>query len=427
MINNLYQLYLKSPGVSTDTRKINPGSIFFALKGPKFDANAFAGEAIQKGAAYAVIDNRQYQKDERYIVVPDTLQALQKLANHHRNKMLIPFLAITGSNGKTTTKELISAVLRKKYKTAFTQGNLNNHIGVPLTILSIAPDTQIAIIEMGANKIGDITELCRIAEPTHGLITNIGSAHIEGFGSYEGVIRGKSELYQWLIQNEGLAFINSQNPVLSNMAKRFKEPVYYPAKGDYLYAEFVKADPYVIYKDEKGVEVRTRLVGSYNFENIAAALCIAKYFDVSSELTSQAIQEYTPSNNRSQVYRTEKNTILLDAYNANPSSMKAAIENLASMEAPHKIAVVGDMFELGAVTESEHRKIGELLKAKKFNQALLCGIAMRWAKEAYPEAQYFENKDELKKFLASQKFQNSLILVKASRGMALEELLEAIE
>jgi len=426
MINDLYSLYLESSGVSTDSRKIVPGSIFFALKGPNFDANAFAEQALENGASYAVIDDRKYKKDSRYIVVPDALKALQQLANFHRNRMLIPFLAITGSNGKTTTKELIAAVLLKKYKTAYTRGNLNNHIGTPLTILSIPTDTQVAIIEMGANKPGDIEELCKIASPTHGLITNIGAAHIEGFGSFDGVIKAKSELYHFIAQNEGTAFINSQNPVLFNLAKRFNSPVYYPAKGDFIHVEFVEADPYVTYRDENGTVVKTNLIGSYNFENIAAALCVGKYFGVPSGLANEAVGEYTPSNNRSQLYRTRDNVVLLDAYNANPSSMKAAIENLASMKSANKAAILGDMFELGEASEREHRKLGELVASKGFDKVFFCGKNMKCALEAYPQAFYFENKTELKDALKAHGLKDYLILIKASRGMALEDLLDAI-
>lgn len=427
MISDLYRLYLECSGVSTDSRKIAPGSIFFALKGPNFDANAFAEQALKNGAAYAVIDDRRYKKGSEYIMVADALKTLQNLAGYHRNKLLIPFLAITGSNGKTTTKELIAGILMKRYKTAYTRGNLNNHIGAPLTILSITHDTQVAIIEMGANKPGDIEELCKIAGPTHGLITNIGAAHIEGFGSFEGVIKAKSELYNSLIQNDGAAFINSQNPVLFNLAKRFNDPVYYPAKGDFIHVEFIKADPFVVYRDENGTAVQTNLVGAYNFENIAAALCVGKYFDIPADQANDAVREYLPSNNRSQLHRTRNNSVLLDAYNANPSSMKAAIENLDAMKSDNKAAILGDMFELGESSETEHRKLGKLIASKGFNKVFFCGENMKWASEAYPQAHYFQNKAELKEELKTLRLKDFLILIKASRGMALEDVLDAIE
>lgn len=427
MISDLYQLYLKSTGVSTDSRKINPGNLFFALKGPNFNGNEFAAAALQQGASFAVIDDPAYRIDERYFLVDDTLAVLQQLAIFHRNNIEIPVIAITGSNGKTTTKELINAVLSTGYQTLATKGNLNNHIGVPIMALSISNKTEIAIIEMGSNKIGDISELCGIAKPTHGIITNIGNAHIEGFGSFEGVIRGKSELYHYLIQHNGTAFINSQNPILSNMAKRFENPVFYPAPGDFYSCRFVNAEPYVVFEGENGNLVETNLVGAYNFENIAAALCIGKYFNIDPEKAHEAVKSYMPSNNRSQVIKTNKNTILLDAYNANPSSMKAAIENLAAMKASKKALIVGDMFELGDASEKEHSKIGKLAKEYEFDLVFFCGRNMKQAFEAYSKAYYFENKAELKEYLKNKPLEDYLVLIKASRGMAMEEILEVIE
>lgn len=426
MTEELYRLYLQATGVSTDTRKIRKGSLFFSLKGPRFNANEFAAEALEKGASYAVIDDEKYKKDNRYVVVDNSLVALQKLANYHRKRLKIPFIAITGSNGKTTTKELMLAVLRKKYKTLATEGNLNNHIGVPLTILSITQNVQVAIIEMGANKLGDISELCRIAEPTHGLITNIGRAHIEGFGSFEGVIRGKSELYDYLIRHDGKAFINSGNKILANMSKRFADPVLYPAGGNYYSCELIGVEPYVAFRDENGAEVETNLVGAYNFENVAAALCVGKYFDVSPEEANDAVKNYIPGNNRSQVYEKGNIRILLDAYNANPSSMEAALENLKTMKASKKALIAGDMFELGPAVEEEHRKIVDLAKKYQFDVALFCGKNMMAVSDAYPGAGFFETKEALKAHLKSRSFDNYLILIKASRGMALEELVDDI-
>src|SRR5688572_182955 len=279
-IDKLYRLYLESRKVSTDTRKIIPGSIFFALKGDKFNANEFTAQALDKGASFAVIDEEKHAAGEKCIVVSNVLDTLQQLAAYHRKKLTIPVIGLTGSNGKTTSKELLNAVLAKKYKTYATQGNLNNHIGVPLTLLAIDESFEMAVIEMGANHLGEIALLCSIADPTHGFITNIGKAHIGTFGGFENIIRAKSELYQHLITKGGVAFINSRSEILANMAKRFKDPVLYPLKGGYYHCELVDADPFVRVKAEKGELIQTNIIGAYNFENIAAALCIGKYFKV---------------------------------------------------------------------------------------------------------------------------------------------------
>ena len=425
-IESLYQLFLKSPNVSTDTRKIEAGSIFFALKGPSFNANAFAEEALAKGASYAVIDEPAYDKSEKTLLVKDTLVALQELAKYHRSQLLIPIIGLTGSNGKTTSKELLNAVLSKKFRTLATKGNLNNHIGVPLTILEIDKTIEVAIIEMGANHLGEIALLSSIATPTHGFITNIGKAHIGTFGGFENIIRGKSELYQHLITAEGIVFINSQNPILANMAKRFKSPVFYPAKGDYYRCELVEADPFVKIKAENGAVISTQITGGYNFENMAAALCIGKYFGVAETDANQAISEYVPGNMRSQIVRKGTNTIILDAYNANPSSMQAAIENLASMNAEKKVAIVGDMFELEEEAEGEHRSLGNLLKEKNFEAVYLCGKLSRFAKEEFPLSNYFEKKELLIEELKKNPIEQATILIKASRGIGLETVLDAL-
>lgn len=423
-INSLYELFLKCGKVSTDTRKIEPGSIFFALKGPSFNANAFAEEALTKGASYAIIDDLFYQKNEQIILVDDALITLQELAKYHRGKLRIPVIGLTGSNGKTTSKELMQAVLSKKFKTLATKGNLNNHIGVPLTILSIDTSVELAIIEMGANHVGEIAFLSSIANPTHGFITNIGKAHIGTFGGFENIIRGKSELYQHLITNSGVVFINSQNPILANMAKRFKNPIFYPAKSDFYHCELEGADPFVIVTVEDGTKITTQLVGAYNFENIATALCIGKFFEVPANKANDAIAEYVPSNMRSQIIKKNNNTIILDAYNANPSSMQAAIENLASINAAKKVAIVGDMFELEEEAEVEHRAIGKLLREKNFDKVYLCGKLMRSAKEEFIDAMYFETKELLLEELKKNKLTDAIILIKASRGIGLETILE---
>ncbi|CAN5206329.1 UDP-N-acetylmuramoyl-tripeptide--D-alanyl-D-alanine ligase [soil metagenome] len=425
-IHELYQKYLETGKVSTDTRQITSGSVFFALKGPAFNANEFALEALAKGASYAVVDEKKFAVNDRCVLVEDGLLALQNLASFHRRKLNIPFIGLTGSNGKTTSKELLSAVLSKKYKVHATKGNLNNHIGVPLTILSIEKSHEVAVIEMGANHLGEIALLSEIASPTHGFITNIGRAHIGTFGGYENIIRGKSELFQYLIEHDGTAFINSQNPLLANMAKRFKNHISYPAKHDYYHCEFLDADPFVTIQVETDETIVTQLIGAYNFENIAAALCIGKYFKVPPSQANDAVAEYVPGNMRSQVMKKGSNTILLDAYNANPSSMEAAINNLASMHAFKKVVILGDMYELEEEAEKEHISIGRILSEKGITEAYLCGPLMSAAKKSFPKARFFETREELFRELRANPIHDSLILIKASRGMALEKVLDFI-
>lgn len=425
-ISRLYQTYLQTRSVSTDTRQITPGSIFFALRGDNFNANEFAAEALEKGASVAVIDEPRYKTSERYVVVEDCLLALQALARHHRSQLEIPVIGLTGSNGKTTSKELVSAVLSRKFKTFATKGNLNNHIGVPLSILSIDDSHQMAVIEMGANHLGEIALLTSISNPTHGFITNIGKAHIGTFGGFENIIRGKSELYQHLIQSNGTVFINSQNPILSNMAKRFKAPFFYPAKGDYYHCELASADPTLIIHTEAGRMMTTQLIGAYNFENIAVALTIGKFFGVDSAVAEDAIAAYTPANMRSQVVKKGTNTILLDAYNANPSSMQAAIESLGSMKAEQKVAIVGDMFELEEEAEPEHRAIGRMLSHAKFDRVYFCGKLMKVAAHEFPQGRYFETREALMESLKKDPIQHSTVLIKASRGMGLEKIVDVL-
>ena len=420
----LYEKYLQSGKVSTDTRQITPGSVFFALKGPKFNANEFAREALEKGASYAVIDDKNFAVDERYVVVEDTLVALQELAREHRSHFSIPVIGLTGSNGKTTSKELLNAVLSKKFNTYATKGNLNNHIGVPLTILSIDSSIEVAVIEMGANHLDEIARLCRIANPTHGFITNIGRAHIGTFGGYENIVRGKSELYQHLISHDGTVFINSRDAVLHAMAKQFKAPVFYPQEGDYYHCTISGAGAFVRVRAENGEEIQTQLTGNYNFENIAVALCIGKYFQVSPTLANEAIADYVPGNMRSQVISKGSNTIILDAYNANPSSMEAAIENLSAIDAINKVVILGDMFELEEEAEKEHRLLGKLLGKKKFDRVYLCGHLMKSAKEVLPGAFYFEKKEQLMDALKKNPLEHATILIKASRGIGLETVLD---
>ncbi|MGB3589187.1 MAG: UDP-N-acetylmuramoyl-tripeptide--D-alanyl-D-alanine ligase [Tunicatimonas sp.] len=422
----LYNIFLRCGKVSTDTRRIDPASMFFALKGANFNGNKFAGEAVGKGAAYAVIDETEFQQDERFLLVDDVLTSLQNLAHHHRKQLDMPVIGINGTNGKTTTKELLHAVLSQKYETLATKGNLNNHIGVPLTLLELSEDTEMAIIELGANAVGEIATLCQIAHPTYGLTTNIGKAHMEGFGGLEGAIRGESEQYDYMRKTNGTVFINSQNPLLSNMAKRFEQPYLYPAANDYFHCEFISADPFVRYRHEDGQKIETQLLGGYNFENIAAALCIGKFFGVPAKQANQAVADYQPSNKRSQIVKKDSNTIILDAYNANPDSMQAAIENLKAMQATQKVVILGDMYELGEDSPQEHRAIGEQLASAGFTQVFLCGELMHDAAETYPEAHYFPQKADLESFLKENPVQDSTILLKASRGIALESLVDLL-
>ncbi len=426
MIENLYYLFSKCGAVSTDTRAIVPGSIFFALKGPKFNANAFAEEALAKGAAYAVIDDLNFKKDERYILVEDTLKTLQKLARYHRDKLDIPVIGLTGSNGKTTSKELLNAVLSKKYKTYATKGNLNNHVGVPLTLLSIDYTIEVAIIEMGANHVGDIEELCSYCDPTIGFITNIGKAHIGEFGGFQNIIKGKTELYKHLLDNLGAVFINSQNPILARFAADFDHPYFYPGPQDFYHCEFIDANPFVRVRAENGEVLTTRLTGAYNFENIAVALCLGLFFGVDPTMANEAVQTYEPSNMRSQIVNKGSNTIILDAYNANPTSMEAAIINLSKINANRKVAILGDMFELGDDAATEHKRIGELLKELNIAEAYVVGGLMKSAREANATIKHVETKQELIELLAKQPIAGATILVKASRGIGLETIVDSL-
>jgi len=398
---------------------ITPGSVFFALKGPKFNANEFAADALKKGASYAVVDEKAFQVSDKCILVDDGLKALQDLARYHRSQLKIPVVALTGSNGKTTSKELLNAVLSQKFSTLATKGNLNNHIGVPLTILSIGQSVEMAVIEMGANHVGEIADLCSIANPTHGFITKIGKAHIGTFGGFENIIKGKTELYDHLSKNNGTIFANSQNLLISDIAKKLKSVVWYPAG-----CRLVSSDPFLLVEAENGDQVQTQLTGAYNFENVAAALCIGKFFGVDAAKANSAVSAYKPSNMRSQVVRKTTNTIILDAYNANPSSMTAAIENIAAMHADNKTLILGDMFELEEEAEKEHKAIGKLVKDKGFRNVYLCGVLFKAALTEIPYAKQFDKKDLLIEELKKNPLRDSTILVKASRGVGLEAIVD---
>lgn len=422
LIELLYAKFLQSNGISIDTRSLKEGQLFFAFKGPNFNGNFYASQAIAAGASFAVIDDHQYAIKGKTILVDDSLEALQELARFHRARLRCPFLGITGSNGKTTTKELIAGVLEKKYITYATRGNLNNHIGVPLTILEINPQTEFAIIEMGASAVGEIALLSSIARPTMGLITNIGRAHTETFGGIEGVIRGKSELYDFLRKNEGKAFVNQEDKVLKNMTKRFASPVTYPS-GD---MKLTHADPYISYEAD-GSNYDTKLIGSYNFPNMAAAVAVGRYMGVPEEQIHEAIKDYTPDNNRSEIHRnqTTGNLLVKDAYNANPDSMKAAIENFSEMSG-EKVVILGDMNELDNPEEA-HQELGGFVGTKEFNEVIFCGKLISEAHANCPGSLYFETTDSVGNYIAGKVWRNTKILLKGSRSIHLEKLFPILE
>ncbi len=427
-INKLYELFLHSSGVSIDTRKIKPGSMFFALKGANFDGNIFASKALEEGAAYAVVDNPEIAKNANYILVSNVLNTLQELATFHRKKLGIPIIAITGTNGKTTTKELAASVLSKKYKITYTQGNLNNHIGVPLTLLSIGLDTEMAVVEMGANHIGEINQLCEIAQPDYGLITNIGKAHLEGFGSIEGIKQTKAELYRFLEKNNGHIFINGENDILLGL---IKEKINFSAYGNYenslangtiTHAEaFLEVNSQI---DNKNIHIRTKLIGAYNLENVLAAICVGSYFKVAPDEIKNALENYVPGNNRSQLIEHGSNKIIMDAYNANPTSMHTSIKNFLSLKHPNKILILGDMLELGKDSHNEHQKIVDLIKNESISRIFLvgsnfCQTSINDKITCFPEV------TELTKHIQNYPIKDSLCFIKGSRGVKLETILKA--
>ena len=427
----LYTQYLNHPTICTDTRAISEGCLFFALKGDNFDANTFADQALAAGAALAVVDDPKFAGRENMFVVPDVLTALQDLAHHHRQQLHIPIIGLTGSNGKTTTKELINAVLSRKYKTYATKGNLNNHIGVPLTLLAIGRDIEIAVVEMGANHQKEIEFLCSIAQPTHGLITNIGMAHLDGFGGFEGVKKGKAELYAHLKQNSGFAFINSNNPYLLEMsaAAGLNKVVYYGTdQENTLTGTLIQSDPYLELAWKSGGETAqttTHLTGSYNFENMLAAVCIGYFFALNTEEVKAGLGSYEPKNNRSQLTKTDHNTIICDFYNANPSSMLAAIDNLNAISSERKVAILGDMFELGPESAAQHALIVQHAAAKSPGQLIFIGKHFKAAEDP-AKGLFFDTPAEAESYLKSNRVLQSLVLLKGSRGMALERLLPVL-
>ena len=449
-MKELYELFLQHPTITTDSRDVPEGSMFFALKGDTFDGNAYAISALEKGAAYAVIDEKEYAKEsnDRLILVEDVLTTLQQLAKYHRVHLGTPIIGITGTNGKTTTKELISAVLKKKYNVLYTQGNFNNHIGVPKTLLQLTKEHDIAVIEMGANHPGEIKTLVEIVLPDFGIITNVGKAHLLGFGSFEGVIRTKGELYDFLRTIQGTAFINNDNPHLLGISDGLKLVKYgqKDAKNLLVKGELVECNPFLKFEWQTSSTltpqlstlnsqlstlncqlstVQTRLIGSYNLDNALAAACIGTFFNVPATDISAALEEYTPSNNRSQLTITQDNKLVVDAYNANPTSMRAALDNFRLIKAEHKMCILGQMGELGDVSEEEHQKVIDLLGDCGFEKVWLVGE--NFAKTAHP-AHYrlFANVEEVKAAIATEKPQGYLILIKGSNSNKLVQTVELL-
>ncbi len=423
-IPELYEIFKKHTTVTTDSRNCPSGSMFIALKGDNFNGNHFAKQALELGSSFAVVDEADAVTDDRILLVDDCLKTLQGLAAHHRRQCNIPVIGITGTNGKTTTKELIASVLSKKYNLLYTQGNLNNHIGVPLTLLRLKPEHGIAVIEMGANHPGEIKELVEIADPDFGLITNVGKAHLEGFGSFEGVIRTKGELYDYLRTKGGRIFINMENPYLRTIAKGIDEIKYATKAGYPLWGETISCSPFLKLRwfsdyDSHPHEAQTNLIGSYNLENALAAVCVGIQFGVPSDEIALALQEYVPSNNRSQLKQTEQNTLIIDAYNANPTSMSAAIQNFEQYEAPRKAVILGSMKELGELSEEEHKRLAFHVAEISFDRVFLIGPEFKNAGSDYP---VFDSAEKFIAYLEEQPIQGYTILIKGSRGNQLESL-----
>jgi UDP-N-acetylmuramoyl-tripeptide--D-alanyl-D-alanine ligase len=428
-LKSLYDIYLQHPEICTDTRKIIPGSLFFALKGPRFNANAFAAQALEAGAVYAVIDDAEYKTNDRCILVNDVLQTLQQLAAHHRKSLNIPVVAIVGSNGKTTTKELITSVLSTCKKVLATPGNFNNHIGLPLTLLMLKYEHEIAVIEMGANHIGENAFLCEIAQPNCGLITNNGKDHLEGFGSIEGVAQSNSELYYYLLKHDGTAFVNANDEWLMRMASRLSKKITYAANDSdkKAQADIIgvadQLQPNIIFMVD-GIEFTSPLSGDYNFDNIMAAVCVGRYFGLSSEDIRKGIAAYEPKNNRSQIITTPHNTLFMDAYNANPSSMQAALKNFAAMPYPHKVAVLGDMYELGQYSDAEHKAMIEFAEGLKLERLIFIGH--EFCKHQNDKHAFFKTTEHALEQLQKQPLNQKQIFMKGSRGIQLEKLLPAL-
>lgn len=417
------QLFDECTGVSTDSRNITPGCLYVALSGAHFNGNEFAQQAIEKGAKYAIVDQAAYVLNEQIFLVADGLLFLQQLAKAHRERFHIPIIGITGSNGKTSTKELLNCVLQSSFDVLCTQGNFNNHIGVPLTLLQLKPSHQIGIIEMGANKLLDIDELCRIALPTHGLITNIGKAHLEGFGNFEGVLKTKSELFDHVVANSGVLFVNADDPILMEAAStRTQSLSTFGQQKGALRGQLAYLDPFVHFSWQQATYesevVHTQMVGKYNFYNFLAALCVGAHFGIAPQKMNEAIAAYIPTNKRSQVEKTPHNTLIVDCYNANPSSMHSALSSFLEMQQTQKLVIIGDMLELGPEGPLEHQKILDYLRAHQL-EFLTVGPIFKGL-----NTNGFENVGELKTFLTKHPIDQKLILLKGSRGLALEQLIE---
>jgi len=423
-IEQLYELYKLSYKVSTDTRKITKGCIFFALKGENFNGNEFAGEALKKGASYAIVDEEEFKTSDATILFDDVLTTLQILATYHRKQLGIPIISLTGSNGKTTTKELINAVLSTSFKTTATQGNLNNHIGVPLTLLSMTTDTEIGIVEMGANHLKEIEFLCNIALPDYGYITNFGKAHLEGFGSIQGVIKGKTELYRHLEKRNKKVFVNANDQIQMDKTKGLQRFTFGNESSN-LDITLIEANPFV-YVKYNNIQMKSNLIGYYNFNNIAAAIAIGHYFKIDKSNIKTGIENYFPENNRSQILNRNSNKIILDAYNANPTSMQAALDNFSGLKEENKIVVLGDMFELGKDAAVEHQIISDMVGKMKLRNAFLIGENFYKTKVKNVSVLTFKSFDDFKQHFINHKIKDTLLLIKASRGMALERVVELI-
>ncbi len=439
----LYDIFLKYPKICTDSRKAEKGSLFFAIKGENFDGNKFAKQALEK-CEYAIIDNKEYAIKDKTIVVEDTIKTLQQLASYHRKRLGFPILAITGTNGKTTTKELIISVLNKKYKVTGTTGNYNNHIGVPLTLLSMTSNDNFGVVEMGASNMGEIDALCKIVLPDFGIITNIGKAHLEGFKSFEGVKEAKSELYHYLLQHNGLAFINADDEVLEDLNPP-KEVIFYGThKFTHCQGKIISNDLFIkvawlpsdlVDDDEEQVDIewdspnrtiQTHLFGSYNLYNVLAAICIGHNFGVDENDIKDAIESYIPTNQRSQLIKTENNNIFADNYNANPTSMSAALKSFENIDAQNKVLILGDMLELGSASLREHSLITSQINTNLFDAIFLVGENFSQCSQNHDNIISFSNTDELHKHLSENKLTNKNILLKASRGIGLEKVIELL-
>ena len=425
-IIDLYDLFIHNPQITTDSRNCPKGSIFFALKGDKFDGNQYAGKALASGCVYAVIDNPDYYIGERTILVDNVLKTLQQLAHHHRKVLGLPIIGITGTNGKTTTKELLAAVLSTKFNLLYTEGNFNNHIGVPLTLLRLTHDHEMAVIEMGASHPGDIKELVDIVHPNYGIITNVGRAHLEGFGSFEGVIRTKGELYDYIRRSKGKIFIKKENEYLQSIAKGIEQITYGNGDDAFASGQVVSCDPFLVFnwkQQGKLHTVETHMIGSYNLDNVLAAVAVGRFFKIPEERISRAIAAYEPTNNRSQFKKTENNELIIDAYNANPSSMKVALDNFITMPVQPKAIILGDMRELGPTSDELHAEVVEQIKKGQFDKVFLCGEHFsKVGKEFSP----FATTEAMVEELRNQPLKGYHILIKGSHSMGLEKLADIL-